>query len=229
MIIKDNDLYIAERVSNKISKIDLTLTNPQLIDVATDVQGPHSLALNGNELFITERWGAKISKIDITSSIPTTTNFVTWVEGYKIHLFGDELYISNLFENKLSKINVNVANPTVEDVIDVIGPIGIEIKENILYFTQNTGKVSRIDISSSLSIKNITAKEVVKIFPNPSKDVLNVSGIYKPESYIIYNSLGLKVKEGVISNNNYINIDDLTTGLYLIKFREGLSRQILKK
>ena len=106
----------------------------------------------------------------------------------------------------------------------------MEIKENVLYFTQNTGKVSKIDIISPLSNPNNSSEESILLYPNPSRDVLKFTGIdeSKSYSYTIYNSVGLKIKEGIITDNDSIKIYNLRAGLYLIKFKAGPSKRFLK-
>jgi hypothetical protein len=231
-LVNGNDLYIAERVSNKITKIDLNSPNPIPIDVATGVEGPHSLALHGNDLYISERWASKISKIDITSTLPATPDLVTWVNGYKILLINDELYISNLFQNKISRINIIDTNPIVEDVLEgIIGPIGLEFKENDLYISQNTGKISKVDIDSLPLILGLADNNLKKIsiYPNPSNDFIKISGITETKSYTIYNVLGLIINTGFISNNEIIDIHTLSSGLYFIKFDNDFTQKFIKK
>ena len=49
IIFNGNDLYIAEYNGNKISKIDITATNPTVTDVIA-VNSAYGIILNGNDL-----------------------------------------------------------------------------------------------------------------------------------------------------------------------------------
>lgn len=49
-----NELYIAEFGANRISKIDVTDTNPVVTEVVTGINGPYDLDFKDNLLFIAE-------------------------------------------------------------------------------------------------------------------------------------------------------------------------------
>ncbi|MDN3664270.1 T9SS type A sorting domain-containing protein [Algibacter miyuki] len=55
------------------------------------------------------------------------------------------------------------------------------------------------------------------MYPNPSSDFLNISGLTETQHYGIYNIIGTEVKKGSISNQEKIDIQDLTNGIYLLK------------
>lgn len=48
------------------------------------------------------------------------------------------------------------------------------------------------------------------------------------ESYSIINQIGQEVKRGVISNQEKIDIEDFTNGLYILKFDNGNSLKFIK-
>lgn len=60
----------------------------------------------------------------------------------------------------------------------------------------------------------------VKIFPNPSKDFIQISNLNKPINYKIYNLLGEEIQSGTSFNNQKINIQNLKSGLYFLNFNE---------
>lgn len=65
-------------------------------------------------------------------------------------------------------------------------------------------------------------KDEIAIFPNPSKNVLNFSGI-TPElvNLDIYDVLGKLLISTSISQDGSINISELKTGMYLVKFQNN--------
>ncbi|APD06432.1 hypothetical protein UJ101_00900 [Flavobacteriaceae bacterium UJ101] len=67
----------------------------------------------------------------------------------------------------------------------------------------------------------------ITIYPNPTADELNVTPLTKANKYVIYNSNGNVIKKGKIRKN--INVSQLPTGLYIIKFSDGSSHKFIKK
>jgi hypothetical protein len=72
-------------------------------------------------------------------------------------------------------------------------------------------------------------KNKVKIYPNPSSDIITVSGLLKDENYKIFNILGSEIYSEILSNNEKINIQNLTNGLYFLKFENGNIVKFIKK
>ena len=68
-----------------------------------------------------------------------------------------------------------------------------------------------------------------KLFPNPSNDFIKVSELTEKVSYKIYNILGEEIFKGIVSNNENIDIQNLTKGLYFIKFDYGITLKFIKK
>jgi hypothetical protein len=83
---------------------------------------------------------------------------------------------------------------------------------------------------STLSTEDLTLNSKdITIFPNPSSDFLQISGLMKAEKYILYNTLGVKISNGIISDNEKMNIQNLTNGIYFLKFENGNTLKFLKK
>jgi hypothetical protein len=92
-------------------------------------------------------------------------------------------------------------------------------KESTLYLTESTlGITTNTEINSQLNL-----------YPNPSNEYLNVSGLKKNENYTIWNTIGNKMKNGSISNQEKINIQNLTNGRYFLKFQNGNTFNFIKK
>lgn len=86
-----------------------------------------------------------------------------------------------------------------------------------------------IDCGNTLSIDDLNFENKFSIFPNPSSDFITVSNLKSNESYLIVNQLGQKVKKGIISNNEKIDIRNFTNGLYFLKFDNGNSIKFIKQ
>ncbi len=73
------------------------------------------------------------------------------------------------------------------------------------------------------SLKNIT------VYPIPSNDFIQLSGLTKTVNYKIYNILGTEVLKGTISDSGKIEIQNFQNGLYFLKFDNGNSMKFIKK
>ena len=69
----------------------------------------------------------------------------------------------------------------------------------------------------------------IKLYPNPTYETIQFSDLKESKNYIIYNVTGMKIKKGIISNNEQIDIRDFTNGLYLLKFEDGSTFKLIKE
>jgi hypothetical protein len=81
----------------------------------------------------------------------------------------------------------------------------------------------------SLGLNNYNFKNTLKLFPNPSSDYIQISGLTKSENYTIYNILGAEVKNGYISETGEMDIKNLTNGLFFLVFENGNALKFIKK
>ena len=144
-------------------------------------------------------------------------------------LAGNEMYIAETAANKISRIDITDTTPTTTDVVTGLDlPAGIALKDNILYISEIVqSKIVSTQITLSLNENLFTEK--IKIFPNPSSDFIQFTGLIKKENYKIFNSLGSIIRNGTISNQEEIDIRSLTTGLYFFKFDNGNTIKFIKE
>lgn len=64
---------------------------------------------------------------------------------------------------------------------------------------------------------------------HPSLDFIQISGLKENEKYTIYNILSAEIKNGIISDNEKIDIRYFTNGLYFLKFENGTVFRFLKE
>ena len=81
----------------------------------------------------------------------------------------------------------------------------------------------------TLSATEFELNKRLKLYPNPSKDFIQVSGLAETEKYSIYNVIGVEVAKGTIVNNNSIAIQHLTNGMYFLKFDNANSIKFIKE
>jgi len=67
------------------------------------------------------------------------------------------------------------------------------------------------------------------IYPNPTSKVLKISNLNSYEEYKIFDISGKEISNGNISNNENINIENLTNGVYFLKFKSGATKKFIKK
>ena len=82
-----------------------------------------------------------------------------------------------------------------------------------------------VNIESNLSIAENTNYKL-KVYPNPVKDKLFISGNKTPISISIFNVLGKEVIS--IKNTNNINVQALPSGVYMIRISDGIQQTAQK-
>jgi hypothetical protein len=96
---------------------------------------------------------------------------------------------------------------------------------DFVYDDYGTGfKVDNIQINnlSVLSIDEVRKREEVKIYPNPTAEILNIETTDKIHSIAIFDAQGSLIKifqENGISNGKRIDISYLVSGLYIVKIK----------
>lgn len=73
---------------------------------------------------------------------------------------------------------------------------------------------STVTYDSTLNTNEIQKSEI-KLFPNPVKDILNISGLKPAQNFEIYSEEGRLLKKGTMTNS--IKISELTKGNYILK------------
>ena len=83
------------------------------------------------------------------------------------------------------------------------------------------------ELDGTLSVNDaITKKTTVKIFPNPSKDIVKIIGLNTINSVKTYSILG--ALEKVIYNQKEIDVTNLSSGLHVMVI-EGDGENIVKR
>ena len=69
---------------------------------------------------------------------------------------------------------------------------------------------------------------LIRLFPNPSKDYIQISGLIKTGNYEVYNILGRRVMEGMVSDKQKINVQNLKNGVYFFKLENETVLKFIK-
>lgn len=108
---------------------------------------------------------------------------------------------------------VTAGTTTVVNVPDFVesGNPDNTLVSRVSYFTNN----------GTLSTDNFSLLEDINLYPNPTKDILNISipsGLGSLKTYEIYNNLGQTIKTNKPTNNDFaISTSEFSNGVYFIK------------
>ena len=103
---------------------------------------------------------------------------------------------------------------------------------NIAPFNGNSIGSLSINLVSVLSVSDFDETiQNIKLFPNPSKGIVNIDNATNLKSISIYNILGRKIIDYKFNNTAKVqlNLTDYSPGIYLLKFKDNLDNTISKK
>lgn len=107
------------------------------------------------------------------------------------------------------------------------------------YFPFNYNDLSSYDIvgfNATVSVwGNITLSlpsletDTIKVYPNPASYSITIIGLKKSIGYSIYSVLGTEILKGIINDNEGIDIQNYSDGLYFLKLENGNTFKFIKK
>jgi hypothetical protein len=80
-----------------------------------------------------------------------------------------------------------------------------------------------------LSIEDFELNAGLRAYPNPANNVISLAGLNEAKEFVIYNVIGAQVKSGVVNNDQPIQIDELTPGMYFLKIDSGNTVKFIKR
>ena len=86
------------------------------------------------------------------------------------------------------------------------------------------GYVVKTDANGNSTGLSTTLKKQINIYPNPAQDFIHIENLSDIQSYCIYDLTGRVIKQGKLSNEK-INIEELISGIYLLKL-QGIGDEI---
>lgn len=233
MVIYNNYLYFGETYGYKISRLNLSLSNPVKEVVITYANSPWSLQLYGNELYVAETYGNKISKFNLLDSNPVLVDVVSNITyPYCIYIKDNFLYYENNIPNN-SKISRQDLTSISSSPVNVIQSTNYSsnrwiIENNVLYKGSGQGNILMFNLST-LGINDFNIEKQIYIYPNPTSNSFKIKNLQKKERIKIINSLGQIVKVIKINIDELVNIEDLEMGIYYIQTENYLTYKLLKK
>ena len=113
-----------------------------------------------------------------------------------------------------------------QDFADLINFPVSSIQFNYEY--QIIQRNSTVTKDTSLLAVDDSSKDAVKIYPNPVKNQLSISGISKVEKFEIFSIDGKLIKKGSISSGKPVDVTSLSKGIYIFKI-DGKSIKFVKE
>jgi beta-glucanase (GH16 family) len=194
------------------------------------------------EIDIMEHWGD--NQDHVSSAIHTPSSFGGTVNtgGQTVNSVSNNFHIytmiwtENDIEFQVDGVTHYTYQPSVQD--DATWPFdapqyllfNVAILPNIhSSFTQSNLEIDYVRVYQETLSNDSFTKNQIKIHPNPVSDQLKLDGLNTEVSYIIFNNLGQPVKKGNIKNNQPIEVNSLSKGLYHIKINDDKHSVIIKK
>ena len=75
-------------------------------------------------------------------------------------------------------------------------------------------------VSATLAVSDLNNSKAVQVYPNPVKDILNVTNITLNSNYEIFNAAGQLVSKGNLGTGK-IAVSKLTKGIYFINIDDN--------
>lgn len=86
---------------------------------------------------------------------------------------------------------------------------------------------------SNIVVINFSANQVVSVFPNPAATIVNIhigNNSLLNTTAILYNMQGQAIQNIVLKNNlQKMNMQNLASGIYMLRFSDGTSFKIIKE
>ena len=160
--------------------------------------------LNNNliELYVGSKSGAIFKYDNITNNLSGNFNLVD--SNYQ------ELYLGSYSSPAIYDLN----NDSLLDFI-----IGNK-RGGLSYFRGTNDSTLSSFLINNNSVLNL------KIFPNPSKNIIQIDNLHNSIEYEILTNYGSIIKKG--STNGKVNIEFLSNGIYFLKLKTKFNQQVLK-
>ena len=90
------------------------------------------------------------------------------------------------------------------------------------------GNTLKVEDSATLSNTDFSVTSI-NMYPNPASQFISVTGLKNKADYIIYTVLGKMINKGTVSNNEQIDVQNLSNGLYFLKLDNSKTIKFIKE
>lgn len=209
---------------NGIYKFDVNASNPSLQLVVGNLEArPLSFVLDGDELYF--GYSNKVSKLNVTDQNPVAQIVVSGLESgvYSLAFYNNYLLIGMALSQEVVKLDLNASIPQVEPFISTVSgkPMNMLVIGDDLYIAGGSGNtVFKIeDLPTVLSVDAIEPIIAIKVYPNPTSDVIKVLGIRDVSDYKLMDNNGREVRNGLLNEGEPLDISTLSSGIYYLKVK----------
>lgn len=160
----------------------------------------------------------------------TSHNTYAKINGNKVEFMMKEINLSSLAHGNIALKMKSKNNLVAGDII---------MNKANIYFDYNYPVATNEAItnvgSTTLSASDINReKETVSVYPNPTKDEVNIEVDSKIKSIEVYDSNGRIIQKqiGISATKTKISLQNTTSGLYLLKIftdKEMITKKVIKK
>ncbi|AOW19312.1 T9SS type A sorting domain-containing protein [Urechidicola croceus] len=241
--IDGEDLYFIGTGGNpsSISKIN-TINSNITTGVASRFNFAADLYIYGDEMYIANSYNHKISKFIYTNLDPQIISITgscgpTLIDGdytLSVDVNGRPSFVNSNFiiqwsGSRWEHIAQNGAGISMFNNLDTYLPPASSLSEWTPVNCNPTGTFSGSGTSTSLSTEEFELNSEIKLSPNPTFEFIQISGLTEKQNYRIYNIIGSEIKNGIISNQEKIDVRNLQKGLYFLKFENEITLKFMKE
>lgn len=220
MRVKDNEAGEGGRIDNVILDIcsSVALNAPYLVNnVAIQTTYNQTIVLQSNQLLCEDSDNSANELTYTVTTIPVQGNLY---KDQQIILEGDQFTQEDINQGKIKYW-------TIFDELETTDLFKFSVSDG------NGGWIPttqfNINIKNTSSTKDLLEDDF-KIFPNPTRSILNLVARNHTDNveYSIFSVDGKAILSGTFNKNTNINIENLNSGIYLVKFLSD-SKQVVKK
>ncbi len=174
-----------------------------------------------------------VIKGQIKDQVNTTTPFAAAIpkkgnnlSRVRVYTFNNRQDLINRFlkDKTLKSDNRGQYVEHIEFISDRLNgnPTGVPIKIYVMNYRSSKDTESVTDLLNEANERNINS---ITIFPNPINNIINIKGMKKEDSWTLFTTAGLVIKEG---NSDIINVPNINSGVYFLKFLSGKVFKVVK-
>jgi Zn-dependent metalloprotease len=124
-------------------------------------------------------------------------------------------------------IDCNLNSPIVNENNQNLSPayagnFAVILTSNLCQETDTTACIAY----TKANLNELDDLSLLYIYPNPVQKFIYISEMKENSTYSITNQLGQKLQEGIIDHNKAINVDELSSGIYIIEVKGETSRSL---
>lgn len=165
----------------------------------------------------------QIFSLDITQAAPQPQLVTTTPErAWTFAIEGDQLYIASDQNNTIYLKELSDGTTDAAALVRTLSLgndtniYSLDVEDNFFYFsaTGDEGGIFRIEMAN-LSVSENELSNLT-LFPNPSSQVINVTGLHTRTPYTILSMDGKVVQSSFIDSDTSLDISELATGVYFM-------------